>query len=374
MLGAASAGFVGPSSTSASEAAPGPGGNGCYPQEIDLALLRDYRTAKGSSYDRTGGNADARRLEPGTTQTLLECAGPGVVSHIWITIASPDPAHLKGLILRMFWDGEAEPSVEAPVGDFFGLNLGEYFLYESALLSVAPVKALNAYFPMPFRKSALITVTSESDKPVEALYWNIDYQVLPNLPANAAYFHAQYRQATPCPGWKTAQEKNLDGASNYVFLEATGQGHLVGVTQGVVLNQDGWWGEGDDMLFVDGSKRPVTNGTGSEDYYNGAWGFDGKEFQYRHIGAPYVVNPFSIGGRWCLYRWHLDAPLAFEKSIRFTIEHGNGNDRSDGFYSVAYWYQTEPHAKFPSLPPLPERLPRVFAVPSGAAPLKTSGS
>ena len=371
MLGAASAGLLAPSPLSAT-LTPHPG-EGLHPQELALALLRNYRTAKASSYDRAGGNADARPIAPGGTQTLMECAGPGMISHIWITIASEDPQHLKRLILRMFWDGESEPSVEVPIGDFFGLNLGEYFLYQSGLVTVAPVKALNAYFPMPFRKSALVTVTSESEKPVEELYWNIDYQLLPELPENAAYFHAQYRQAAPCPGWRTAEEKNVDGHDNYVFMEATGRGHVVGVTQGIVLNQDGWWGEGDDMLFVDGSDKPVTNGTGSEDYYNGAWGFDGKEFHYRHIGVPYVTNPFSIGGRWCLYRWHLDAPLAFEKSVRFTIEHGTGNDRSDDFYSVAYWYQTEPHAKFPSLPPAVDRMPKVFAVPHGATPVKTSG-
>ncbi len=372
MLGAASAGLLGLGSNAALGATRESKGELPYPQEMKLALLRNYRTEKASSYDRTGGNADWRRLEPGQTLTLMKTAGPGMISHIWFTISSPDPEHLKKLVLRMFWDGETEPSVEVPVGDFFGLNLGQYFLYDSALLTVAPVKALNAYFPMPFRESALITVTSESEKPVDAYYWNIDYQLLSSVPENAAYFHAQYRQMAPCPGWKTAEPENLYGTNNYVFMEATGRGHLVGVTQGVVLNQNGWWGEGDDMLFVDGSKRPVTNGTGSEDYYNGAWGFDGKAFYYPYNGVPYVVNPFSIGGQWCLYRWHLDAPLAFEKSIRFTIEHGTGNNRSDDFYSVAYWYQTEPHAKFPPLPPVAARLPKVFAVPDGASPLKGS--
>jgi hypothetical protein len=369
-LGAASAGLLGLGNSKASAAMMPPGEHSRHPEQLSLALLRNYRTAKSSSYDRTGGNMDARRVEPGGTLTLLESTGPGMVSHIWFTIATSDPQHLKRIIIRMYWDGEKEPSVEVPVGDFFGLNLGDYFLYESALLSVAPVKALNAYFPMPFRKSALITATSECDRPVDAFYFNIDYQVLPDLPETVGYFHAQYRQSAPCPGWKTAEEKNLDGKDNYVFMEATGRGHVVGVTQGVVLNQDGWWGEGDDMLFVDGSEKPVTNGTGSEDYYNGAWGFDGKQFNYRHIGVPYTVNPFTIGGRWCLYRWHVDAPLAFEKSVRFTIEHGTGNDRSDDFYSVAYWYQTEPHAKFPQLPPVADRMPRVFAVPHGALPVK----
>jgi hypothetical protein len=243
-------------------------------------------------------------------------------------------------------------------------------MYQSALLTVAAVKALNAYFPMPFAKSARITVTNECTQAVDAYYSNIDYQILPRLPENIGYFHAQYRQAAPCPGWSTAVAKNLDGKNNYVFLEAEGRGHFVGVTQGIVLNQNGWWGEGDDMLFVDGSEMPITNGTGSEDYYNGAWGFGGKQFDYQHVGVPHVENPFAIGGTWCVYRWHIDSPLNFRKSIRMTIEHGNGNDRSDNFYSVAYWYQTEPHAKFPVLPPVADRLPRVFAVPNGALPVK----
>jgi len=369
MLGAASAGLLGFGGKSASAASVESSGDLDYPEEMKLALLRNYRTAKASSYDRTGGNRDARQLNPGETLTLLEAEGPGIVSHIWFTIASKDPEHLKRLILRMYWDGEREPSVEVPVGDFFGLNLGEYFLYQSALLAVAPMKALNAYFPMPFRKSALITVTSESEEPVHSYYWNIDYQLLPGLPENAAYFHAQYRQAVPCPLPKTPEEKNLLGTNNYVFMEATGRGHLVGVTQGIILNQKGWWGEGDDMLFVDGSRSPVTTGTGSEDYYNGAWGFGSQAFDYPYIGVPYVVNARVVGGRWCLYRWHLDAPLVFEKSIRFTIEHGTGNNRSDDFYSVAYWYQAEPHAKFPPLPPVSQRIPKGLLA-GGASPVK----
>ena len=365
-LGLASAGVLGLASARA-DAVPSPPESGlAYPAEISLALLRDYQTAKASSYARTGGNADAFRIEPGATQILMDAQGPGMISHIWFTIAAPDAQHLKKLILRMYWDGESEPSVETPVGDFFGLNLGEYFMYQSALLTVAAVKALNAYFPMPFAKAARITVTNESEQRVDAYYSNIDYQILSRLPENIGYFHAQYRQAAPCRGWSTAVAKNLDGKNNYVFLEAEGRGHFVGVTQGIVLNQNGWWGEGDDMLFVDGSEMPITNGTGSEDYYNGAWGFEGKQFDYQHVGVPHVENPFAIGGTWCVYRWHIDSPLNFRKSIRMTIEHGHGNDRSD----TSYWYQTEPHAKFPVLPPVADRLPRVFAVPNGALPVK----
>jgi D-arabinan exo alpha-(1,3)/(1,5)-arabinofuranosidase (non-reducing end) len=344
-----------------------PGENRTYPESLSLAVLRDYQAAKSSSWDRTGNNIDARKVEAGASITVFDSKGPGTIGHIWFTISSSDKGHLKNIILRMYWDSEAEPSVEVPMGDFFGLNLGQYFNYQSAMLSVAPIKALNSYFPMPFRKSARITVSNEGSMPVNSLYWNIDYQILRDLPENLGYFHAQYRQAAPCPGWKTAEKFNLTGKNNYVFMEAEGRGHLVGVTQGVLLNQNGWWGEGDDMLFIDGSPRPVTNGTGSEDYYNGAWGFGGQSFDYQLIGVPHVVNWLSIGGEWCLYRWHLDSLPVFQKSIRMTIEHGSGNDRSDNFYTAAYWYQTEPHMKFPALPPAEARIPKVFAVPKGVA-------
>jgi hypothetical protein len=156
--------------------------------------------------------------------------------------------------------------------------------------------------------------------------------------------------------------KNLSGKDNYVFLEATGKGHFLGVTQAVVQNENGWFGEGDDMIFVDGDALPTINGTGTEDYYNGAWDFGGQPFANLHQGAPYIVDPERIGGRYCLYRWHTESPIAFEKAIKVTIEHGTANDRSDNFYSTAYWYQTEPHALFPALPAVADRVPRVFAV------------
>ncbi|MGA8299315.1 MAG: DUF2961 domain-containing protein, partial [Terriglobales bacterium] len=159
---------------------------------------RDYVQKRASSYDRTGGNDDFVKIAPGQAITLLDALGPGKITHIWITIASSEQYHLKKLVLRTFWDDETSPSVEAPVGDFFGLGLGEYFHFESVPLSVAPDKALNCFFPMPFRKRARVTITNEGRENVDAFYFNIDYQTWnKDLPPDTLYFHAQYRQAAP---------------------------------------------------------------------------------------------------------------------------------------------------------------------------------
>jgi hypothetical protein len=353
------------------QSAPSPAAPSLYVPEnlFALARLRNYRNLRSSSWDRSGGNADSVAVDPGQAATVLDVQGAGVVTHIWFTIDSPDPMHLKNLVLRAWWDGESSPSIESPIGDFFGLGLGEYFVYQSALLAVAPVKALNAYFQMPFASAARITVTNDGPQHVRSLYFAVDYVALPSLPADLGRFHAQYRQAAPCKG-VVSDGKNLSGKDNYMFLEAAGKGHFVGVTHAVVQNENGWFGEGDDMIFVDGDSLPTINGTGTEDYYNGAWDFGGQPFANQHQGAPYIVDPERIGGRYCLYRWHVESPIAFEKSIRVTIEHGAANDRSDCFYSTAFWYQAEPHAPFPALPALADRAPRVFAVGGarGAAP------
>jgi Protein of unknown function (DUF2961) len=344
------------------------------------ARLRSYKTRRSSSWDRSGGNGDAVPVEPGASATILEVAGAGVVTHLWFTISSDDGHHLKNLVLRAWWDRESSPSVEVPIGDFFGLGLGEYFVYQSSMLTVASVKALNSYFQMPFGNGAKLTVTNEGKIRTGSLYFAVDYVTLPALPGDLGRFHAQYRQAAPCKSamdnWTVNWDKsvndlkNLDGKDNYVFLEATGRGHFVGVTQAVLQNQDGWFGEGDDMIFIDGDTLPTINGTGTEDYYNGAWDFNSKPFSYQHNGAPYITGDERLGGRYCLYRWHTESPITFEKSIRVTIEHGHANHRSDDFYSTAYWYQTEPHAEFPALPAPEARVPRIYRVGgAGAAPV-----
>lgn len=327
------------------------------------ARRQNYRTLRQSSYDRTGGNRDFVSVAAGEAAQVFQSDGPGVITHVWFTIASPSQHHLKELVLRVFWDGNAKPSVETPIGDFFGLNLGEYFLYQSAFLNCSSVKALNSYFAMPFKRSCRMTVTNDGKEKVDALYFNIDYQLVPALAEDAMYFHAQYRQAIPEHAERYSnpeQELNVEGKDNYVFCDVRGTGHLMGVTMGVVQNADHWFGEGDDMTFIDGETKPSINGTGTEDYFCGAWDFyssgGGRPFANLYNGAPYIAAPEVTGGRYCLYRWNADNPVAFTKSLKHTIEHGHANDRGDCFCSVAYWYQTEPFTDFPPFPTVAERL------------------
>jgi hypothetical protein len=346
-----------------------------------LPLLKNYTQEKLSSYDRTGANDDGgnkNQIKPGETRVLGEVQGPGIITHMWFTIATQDRYHLKSLVLRMYWDGDSLPAVESPIGDFFGLGLSEYFMYESGPLSVGSQKALNSYFPMPFRKSARITITNDGPNPVGAFYFNIDWQKHRDLPKDIAYFHAEYRQATPTPGWTADWKLNADakvntapnqvGEKNYVIVEAEGKGHFVGVTHSIIQNQGDWWGEGDEMIFIDDREKPKIIGTGSEDYYLGAWCYGGcgispfgnsqPTFAYKHYGNPRNGGD-TRGAKWMVYRFHTDSPVPFEKYLKMTIEHGHANHRSDNFYTVAYWYQQGSHKLRKPLPPLAERLPQL---------------
>ena len=375
------AGFAGLSAAASSAGAQtGSAAAGDYPFLPRYTRAQNYRSLKQSSFDRTGGNADSWPIQPGATRELFAAEGPGVITHIWFTIAAQSGDHLKEIVLRIYWDGNSKPSVETPVGDFFGLNLGQYFVYQSAFLNCSSVKALNCYFAMPFRRSARITATNESSERVHAYYSNIDYQIVPALPDEVLYFHAQYRQATPnkptMNEWRHNGDadrlKNLDGRENYVFAETRGRGHLMGCTLGVLQNQDEWMGEGDEMVFVDDENHPVITGTGTEDYFNGAWDFGGRDtaipFAHLYNGAPLIVAGERPGGRYCLYRWHADNPITFNRYLKYTIEHGHANHRADNYFSVAYWYQQGAYTDFPVLPPAAARIPRLKAVPGPGAP------
>jgi hypothetical protein len=330
----------------------------------DYARQQNYRSLKQSSHDVTGGNNDRWNIPPGSTQEIFNQKGSGVISHIWFTIAATGRNHLKEIVLRAYWDGSAAPAVETPIGDFFGLNLGQYFIYESAFLACSPGRSLNCYFAMPYRTGARMTVTNEGKDPIGAFYSNIDFISVPSIAEDALYFHAHYHQTFPHKS-STGQDAKLNpsGKLNHLVAETRARGQYMGCTLGVLINDDGWMGEGDDMIFIDDESKPLIIGTGTEDYILGSWNFGGRDgaipFAHKYYGAPLIVMPERTGGRYCMYRWHGDNPVTFTRYLRMTIEHGHANDRRDNWSSVGYWYQDKPSAPLPALPPVDQRTPNV---------------
>ncbi len=321
----------------------------------NLPALKSYQAYRQSSADPSGGNADGRQdlpILPGETRTIAQIKGAGAITHIWVTIASMDPAHLKNLVLRMHWDGEKYPSVEAPIGDFFGQGNNKYYQYSSLPFQIGTLKGLNCFWRMPFRKGARVTVTNDGPVKCDAFYYYVDYRKFhPFAMRGEGRFHAQYLQAFPCKA-----------GENYLILETKGRGHYVGCNLSIHQNASGWWGEGDDMITIDGDKKPRLLGTGSEDYFCGAWCY-GLAFSNLYFGCP-LRGEMRSGAYWNVYRYHIEDPIPFRKSIKVAIEHGHQNDRSDNFSSVAYWYQTEPHVPFAQLPAPKDRIsvaPPVFA-------------
>ncbi len=322
-----------------------------------LEQLKDFRTRRDSSSDPNwrSGTSDRRGIEAGGTLTLAELEGPGMITHIWFTISHKAPLYSRLLTLRIYWDGEEHPSVECPVGDFFGIGHGVDKSFASIPIRVSSEgRGRNCYWPMPFRKSARITVTNESEEQCRSLYYYIDWQKHDTLPANTAYFHAMYRQEHPCVMGR-----------NYLLADIEGRGHYVGTIQSVYMMSAGWYGEGDDFFFIDGEAEPSLRGTGTEDYFCDGWGL--REQDGPFYGAP-LWEGMKAGDRGTAYRFHLTDPVVFTKSLRVEIEHkgsvtfpdGTRNgfiERDDLMSSVAFWYQSEPHKAWAALPPGPQRLP-----------------
>jgi len=310
------------------------------------------------------GKEDARELGQGwkvspsveikarSTFTLADIDGPGAIKQIWKT---PAPlAKTRPNILRFYWDGEEEPSIEVPLGDFFACGWGEYAQVNSLAVCVNPGSAFNCYWTMPFRKKARITMENRDDKDM-TLYYQINYALAP-VPDDAAYFHAQFRRVPKLPA-KTV----------YTILEGVqGRGHYVGTYLAWEVRSPGWWGEGEIKFFMDGDREfPTICGTGTEDYFCGSYNFENRQTKkYQTFSTPYsglaqVLPPdiaYLPGQRFGLYRWHLTDPVRFQKDLKVTIQalgwqsDGRYLPLEDDIASVAYWYQTEPHAKFPALP------------------------
>lgn len=337
-----------------------------------LARLRNCTTRRVSSWDRTGGNDDRLHVLPGETTLLANIAGAGCINHIWCTIACDEADYLRKIVLRAYWDGETNPSIEAPVGDFFGMGHAKTRNFWSLPLQMSPEdgRAFNSFFPMPFAGGARLEISSDCSDEEVLFYYYVDYETYAELPDGLGRFHAQRRRVNPCAGIDDtgmsneqfkAGGSNVTGVENYVILDAEGQGHYVGCNLNIhnlrYTEEDNWYGEGDDMIFVDGEAFPPSlHGTGTEDYFNTAW-CPTQEYSSPYHGMTLGGGP-NWSGQVSFYRFHIEDPISFSKSIRVTIEHGHNNHRSDDYSSTAYWYQAEPHKPFPALLPVAERLPR----------------
>ncbi len=335
-----------------------------------LPLLRNCTSKRESSYDRTGGNDDRLHIQPGQTAVLADITGAGCVKHIWVTIACEEPDFLRKIVLRAWWDNEEHPSIEVPVGDFFGIGHAQTANFSALPLQMSPQsgKGFNCFFPMPFAAHARFEVTSECAKEEVLFYYYVDYQLYEQPTQGVAYFHAQWRRQNPCDGvpevGMTNEQfefggYNTTGDDNYVILDAEGQGHYVGCNLNIhnlrLTEKWNWYGEGDDMIFVDGEAFPPSlHGTGTEDYFNTSW-CPSESYSAPYHGITLPGGP-NWSGKVSLYRFHIEDPVCFRKSIRVTIEHGHNNQRSDDYSSTAYWYQSEPHKPFHLLP-VEQRLP-----------------
>jgi len=315
-----------------------------------LPYLKTAKLTQTSSYDTTGGNNDRINIHKGKTATIFDQRGPGVITRIWITIDSRDPYFLRRILLRMYWDDEETPSVEVPVGDFFG-NGFQYTHFTAQYIGMSS-GGYYCYFPMPFNKSARIEVVNETGQEIYAFYYHIDhYQLNEPLKEDVAYFHAQWNRSI-----------RTDYDSNYTILNAGGQGHVVGVN----MNMQSYTGslfylEGDEMVYVDGEQHPSVYGTGTEDYFTSGWYFKTGEF-----AAPYhgLTHKNDKTGRISAYRHHIPDPIPFKDSVIFTIEHGHNNEVVADFSSLVYWYQLEPHTPFPEIKPAALRIPLRAIVPN----------
>lgn len=317
-----------------------------------LPYLKAGKMIQVASFDSTGGNNDRINIHAGKTATIAELKGPGVITRIWLTIDSRDPYFLRRILLRFYWDGEENPSVEVPVGDFFGTGFG-YKHYIAQFIGMTS-GGYYCYFPMPFNKSARIEVVNETGQEIYAFYYHINYYKLENpLEDDVAYFHAQWNR-----------DIRTDYNGNYTILEAEGEGHFVGVNMSMQpYGRSLWYLEGDEMIYVDGEKFPSIYGTGTEDYFTSGWYFKNGEFS-----APFhgLIIKDEETGRIAAYRHHIRDAIPFKKSIKVTIEHGHGNAEIVDFSSLAYWYQKEPHKKFKPIKEAGLRIPLRVVIPNGA--------
>lgn len=316
-----------------------------------------YRSKRVSSYDKTGHNGDRIvGIKPGEKAVICNISGTGIINHIWFTIAPPPHmVNRNDIILRIFWDGNQYPSVESPIGPFFGQGWDESYNFTSYALSTGPANGtgMSSYFAMPFEKGARIEIENQADQVIDNIFFYVDYYEVDKLPKDAGRFHAWYtREVTqPARDSQTGGEvANKDGKENYIFADIQGKGHFVGINYYVQNPTTAWYGEGDDMWFIDGEETPSMVGTGTEDFFNTSW-CPKEPFQSPFFGYARVNGETGWLGRTHAYRFFISDPVVFEKSLKATIEHGTSNDMDLDLATVAYWYQDKAY----SLPAIPNK-------------------
>lgn len=290
-------------------------------------------------------------LGKGETVTLANIQGPGIIQHIWMTAAEPS---YRNCVLRFYWDDETNPSVEVPFGDFFAVGHGVRYNVNSIPVAVNPKGGFNCYWPMPFRKSCKVTIENQYWEDIKSFFYQITY-ALTEVPEQAAYFHAQ---------WRRTYLTDVNKPEHILLDNVKGQGHYVGTFVGWTQLSNGWWGEGELKFFIDGDQEyPTICGTGTEDYFGGAWGFK-DTFSTAYLGYPYWEKEAGKVPKHALYRWHILDPIRFGKDLKVTVQalgwYPNHKFRplTDDICSTAYWYQSEPHGAFPALPTPEFRWPR----------------
>lgn len=321
-----------------------------------LSISSKGQSKRSSSTDENfKGNGDSKEIFPGETLVLADLEGPGIITHIWNTCASLNPFSARALILRIYWDGAEKPSIEVPLGDFFGVGHGAKKDFQSFPVSVSSLgRSRSCFWRMPFQKHAKITLSNELPGfgPV-FFYYYVDWEKVDKLPDDILYFHARYHQQTPAkPG-------------DHVILNTTGRGNYVGTVYSVHQVKNGWFGEGDDRFYIDDEVVPSIQGTGTEDYFGDSWGF--REFAGSFQGVSLYEGPLA-GDRVTAYRWHIPDPIRFKNSLKFSIEHrgsvidqqGNklssSKERADWLSSVAFWYQMPIVFSDADMPPASERI------------------
>jgi len=335
----------------------------------DMMTLQESSSARVSTSSPTGQNNDYIGLKPGQTIEVANFEGAGCIRHIYFTIDDGNPHYLTDMVMRMYWDGEEEPSVEVPFGDLFGMRYERVRNFQSQMITVNQgsdiwlvTHGFNFYFPMPFSDGARITLTNDGEQAINPIWYHFDYEKMDRIPENLGRFHAQWRRENPTQAIGEPQNTpmnpnaNNTGDENYVILEAQGQGNLAGYFLHIDNIRGGWYGEGDDMIFIDGEGWPPSiNGTGSEEIFGGGAG-PKTEYTGPYTGWLYAGNK-NYSGKNSMYRYYVTDPIRFQKSIRVTIEHGHANNYSNDYSSTVFWYQKEPHATFPPLADAVERYP-----------------